>query len=399
MEVDVSQDDAAVLESLLQVGMSLSALTDRQEVLEVVLREARKLARAEAGSLYVVEKDHLRFMAAQNDRLDVSAIGENLLGREVPISANSLAGFVALTGEILNLPSTYDLPDGTPFRVSRSFDAATGYRTQSVLAIPLACPDGACVGVLELINHLDASGRAHRFPRVGHDGIRSLAAMAAVTIQNYLLQEELRKAHLETIMRLSVAGEFRDDDTGEHVRRISRSSGMIAREAGLAGDQVELIEWASPMHDIGKIGVPDSILLKPGPLTRAERRIVETHPLIGGDILGEPQNELIAMARDVALTHHERWNGQGYPRGLSGEGIPQSGRIVGLADVLDALICKRCYKKAFPKQRVLEIISSERGKHFDPAIVEAFFRIHEDVLKPYELAAEQVDSPRDADRR
>ena len=367
------------------MGVSLSALADRKEVLDVVLREARRLTGAEAGSLYVVEDGRLRFVAAQNDRLDVSAITDKLLGKEVGISTTSLAGFVASTGEVVNIPDTYAMASGLPFRVNRGFDAELGYHTKSVLAIPLTCPDGPCVGVLELINHVDSAGQVGSFPDPSHDGIRSLAAMAAVTVQNHLLREELKRAQLETILRLSVAGEFRDDDTGEHVRRISQSSTTLARQMGCAEREVELIQRASPMHDIGKIGIPDSILLKPGPLTVAERRIVQTHPLIGADILGEPQNELIAMAREVALTHHEKWDGSGYPDRLSGEAIPLCGRIVGLADVLDALICRRVYKDAFPRERALQIIAAEEGRHFDPAAVTAFFEVQEEVLGPYDL--------------
>jgi GAF domain-containing protein len=381
--VNVLHDDSAVLKSLLTVGLSLSATADRREVLDVVLREARRLERAEAGSLYVVQEGQIRFVAAQNDRLDLSAVRRQLLGKAMPLSSYSLAGFVASTGRMVNIPDSYSLPAGAPFKVDRSFDATTHYRTRSMLAIPLTCPDGSCVGVLELINHVDGDGRIGGFPDPEHDGIRSLAAMAAVTVQNHLLQEQLKAAHLETILRLAVAGEFRDDDTGEHVRRISRSSALIAAEMGLNGHAAELIEWASPMHDIGKIGIPDSVLLKPGRLTAAERRIVETHPAIGADILGQPQNELIATARDVALSHHEKWNGRGYPGGLVGEAIPLSGRIVGLADVLDALISKRCYKNPFPIEQVLTILHQEQGQHFDPAVVAAFDRISDQVLAPY----------------
>jgi len=156
---------------------------------------------------------------------------------------------------------------------------------------------------------------------------------------------------------------------------------------GLPPAEVELIEWASPMHDIGKIGIPDSILLKPGRLTAAERRIVETHPLIGADILGDPQNELIAAARDIALMHHERWDGKGYPNGLAGPATPLCGRVVGLADVLDALISKRCYKDPYPRDRVLNIISRQEGHQFDPAVVQAFLRVRDEVLEPYEARA------------
>ncbi|MGB2820699.1 MAG: HD domain-containing phosphohydrolase [Phycisphaerae bacterium] len=372
----------------MEIGVGLSEVSDLQEVLDVVLREARRLAGAEAGALFIVEQDELRFVAAENDRLDLSAIGGKLLGRRIPLSSASLAGFVALTGRLTNIANSYDLPSGAPFRIDRDFDAATKYHTRSVLAVPLNRPDGSCVGVLELINHVDPAGGVGPFPDRGHESIRLLAAMAAVTIQNHLLQQRLKEAHLETILRLSVAGEFRDDDTGGHVRRISRTSALIAREMGLAAPQVELIRAASPMHDIGKIGIPDSILLKPGPLTAAERRIVETHPLIGADILAGPQNEFIAMARQIALTHHERWDGRGYPNGLAGEQIPLAGRIVGLADVLDALICKRCYKEPYPRQKALAVILEEKGKHFDPAVVDAFVRCQAGIIACYDVSAE-----------
>jgi len=388
----ILDNDAAVLQSLLEVGVSLSASTNREEVLHVVLREARKLTGAEAGSLYTAERGQLCFVACQNDRMDLSVISAKLVGKTMAISTDSLAGYVATTGQALNLPDTYSLPPGTPFHINRDFDSGTGYRTESALALPLMCPDGSCVGVLELLNHLDAEGRIGPFPDPRQASIRSLVSMAAVTIHNYLLQEELKKAHLETILRLSVAAEFRDDDTGEHVRRISRSSGIIARAMGQDADFVELIEWASPMHDIGKIGIPDAILLKPGPLTDAERRVVETHTTIGADILGEPHNELIAMAREVAMAHHEKWNGQGYPGGLKGTEICLSGRIVGLADVLDALVSKRCYKEAFPQSKALRIIAQEKGEHFDPDVVDAFFRVLDEVMAPYDALAAQADA-------
>jgi len=384
VQVGTLQDDTAVLKSLLEVGVGLSAMADRREVLDIVLHEARRLTGAEAGTLFIVEDGELHFVAAENDRLDLSEIRGKLLGRRIPVSSASLAGFVAMTGRLINIADSHDLPSGAPFRMDRDFDATTKYRTESLLAVPLNCPGGCCVGVLELINHVDPAGRVGPFPHPGHDGIRSLAAMAAVTIHNHLLQKRLKAAHLETIMRLSVAAEFRDDDTGEHVRRISRASALIAREFGLGAREVELIRAASPMHDIGKIGIPDSILLKPGPLTASERRVVESHPLIGADILAEPQNELIAMARDIALTHHEKWDGRGYPNRLAGEDIPLSGRIVGLADVLDALICKRCYKQPYPREKAMGIILREKGRHFDPAVVDAFLRCRGAVLASYD---------------
>ena len=377
------QNESVVLRSLLEVGETVSFLTDSHQVLEVVLREARKLGRAEAGSLYVLDKNVLTFAAAQNDRLDISRVKGGLIGQELPVSDGSLAGFVAKTGQTLNIANTHHLPPGTPFRIAREFDATLGYSTNSVLAMPLICPGQPCVGVLEFINHIDEAGTVGPFPPEGIAGLESLAAMAAVTVHNHLLQEQLRQAHLDTIMRLSVAAEFRDDDTGEHVRRISRSSSMIAARMGLDEGFVEFLKWASPMHDIGKIGIPDSILLKPGRLTAQERLIMQRHPQIGADILHDPQNELIAMAREVSLSHHERWDGQGYPHALAGTAIPLCGRIVCLADVLDALISKRCYKQAYPPEKVMAILQQGRGSQFDPDVFDAFLDSSDRIIGPY----------------
>ncbi len=382
MEATVSRRDQAVLRSLLEVGVTLSVEEDRQKMLDMILREARKLTSAEAGSLYVLTGVTLRFAAAQNDKLTPSAIERIFQGKELPADRESLTGFVAETGEAVNIPDSYSLPPGAPFRMNREFDSASEYRTRSVLAIPLMRPNGECVGVLQLINHIVPGGVVGEFGDDDRSAIASLASMAAVTVHNALLQDQLKEAQLDCIIRLSVAAEFCDDDTADHIRRISQSSALIAAALGENREFVERIQHASPMHDVGKIGIPDTVLLKPGPLTPAEREIVQTHPQIGADILGDPPNELIAMARDVALTHHERFDGKGYPQGLSGERIPLSGRIVGLADVFDALVSKRCYKDPVPLEEGLAAIRCEEGKHFDPRVTKAFFS-RVDVIFPY----------------
>ena len=376
-------EEMALLRGLLDFGARLYVCRDRQQMLDTILAQARGVTRAEAGSLYLVQKDRLLFVAVQNDKMDTTEIARYLLGKEMPISAESLAGFVASTGEIMSIPDSHRLPAGSPFRINRDFDASSGYHTRSVLAIPLRRPDGSCVGVLELLNRLDPEGGAVAFPNAEGSGILSLASMAAVTISNALLQEELKAAHLDTIIRLSVVVEHRDNVTAQHVRRISRTARLIAETMKLDQRQVELIECAAPMHDVGKVGIPDAVLHKPGPLTPEERRIIEQHALIGADILGHPHNDLIATAHDIAVSHHERWDGGGYPYGLTGTEIPLSGRIVALADVLDALLARRCYKDAYSEGTALDIIRSESGKQFDPTVVEAFFRVADRVLEPY----------------
>jgi HD-GYP domain-containing protein (c-di-GMP phosphodiesterase class II) len=357
-------------------------------MLDTILREARNLVRAQAGTLHIVQNRTLRAVAIQNDALAEPSALEALLEQRPVVDQDSLAAFVAASGEMVNLADAASPPQGAPYRVERAADAATGYRTRTLLAIPLLRPQGECVGVLELANRLDDSGQVVAFSQEACQGIRSLAAMAAVTVHNLLLQDQLHRAQLDCIVRLSVAAEFRDEGTAEHIRRISSVSAVIARTLGLPSETVGLIEAGAAMHDIGKISVPESILLKPGPLTPQEREIVETHATTGAQILRGDDNELIAAARDIALTHHERWDGKGYPRRLAGEDIPLAGRIVGLADVFDALVSRRSYKQAYPLQSALEIIRQERGRHFDPAVTDAFFEAINEVLDCYSTLQE-----------
>jgi putative two-component system response regulator len=185
---------------------------------------------------------------------------------------------------------------------------------------------------------------------------------------------ELKYAYLDTINRLVAATEYKDEDTGDHVVRISRYSSLIAEKMGLPAEMVSLIQYASPMHDIGKIGIPDHILLKPDRLTKEEFEVVKTHTTIGASILDNTKAEVLNLGREIALTHHEKYNGRGYPKGLSGKEIPVSGRIIAVADTFDALTSKRPYKNPYPIDIALNIIISERGEHFDPEIVDVFIK-------------------------
>ena len=383
IDTDGIKQPMLVLRSLLEVGRRLYARHDNQEMLETILTHARVLTGAEAGSLFLLHGDRLKFVAVQNDRIDTSNIARNLLGREMPASMESLAGFVALTGRIMNIPDSYHLPEGAPFHVNRHFDDATGYNTRSILAVPLNCPDGACIGVLQLINHIGADGRPAAFPDPAAGGVLSLASSAAITVHNVSLQQQLRQAHLNTIYRLSVVAEYRDSDTGDHIRRVSRICELLARALSMDDEQVELVKYASPMHDVGKVAIPDAILLKPGHLTPPQRAYMQKHTTIGAEILSEPDDDVLAMGRDIALNHHERWDGQGYPSGLKGDAIPLPARIVGLADVFDAVVSRRCYKAACTLDVALDIIDKDSGQHFDPDIVEAFLAILDEVLESY----------------
>jgi len=187
--------------------------------------------------------------------------------------------------------------------------------------------------------------------------------------------EEVRRTRLQIIQRLGRAAEYRDNETGMHVIRISHVSRLLALRAGLSDARAETLMNASPMHDVGKIGIPDQILLKPGKLLDDEWEIMMTHAQIGADIIGDDPSEIMHLAALIALNHHEKWDGSGYPNGLRGENIPIEARIVAIADVFDALTSRRPYKEAWPEERALDHIREGAGAHFDPQLVPLFMEI------------------------
>ncbi|MBV9865682.1 MAG: response regulator [Abitibacteriaceae bacterium] len=197
--------------------------------------------------------------------------------------------------------------------------------------------------------------------------------------QNYSLDQQvqertrqLAQAEIDTVECLAMAAEYRDDDTGQHAQRVGHTAAQIADALELGEAQTTLIWRAAPLHDVGKIGIPDHILRKPGKLTPEEFDVIKTHSSIGAAILVRHRTTLLQLAADIALTHHERWDGQGYPQGLVGAEIPIAGRIVTVADVFDALTHERPYKKAWPLEQAIAEIQQQGGKQFDPAVIAAF---------------------------
>ncbi len=204
---------------------------------------------------------------------------------------------------------------------------------------------------------------------------------------------ELELAQTETVRRLSMAVEFRDEDTGAHIERIGRLSTLLAEQIGMDPDFCERLSHAAPLHDVGKVAIPDAILLKPGPLTAEERAIIETHAEEGHRLLRGSSSSILELATTIALSHQEKWDGTGYPRGLSGEAIPIEGRIVAIADVFDALTSDRVYRKAFSVEEAVQMMREQRGLHFDPVLLDAFMEVLESA-GPDARESARVD-PRD----
>ena len=201
-------------------------------------------------------------------------------------------------------------------------------------------------------------------------------------------EKELRLSREETIQRLAIAAEYRDSATAQHIQRMSHYCEMLARRYGLSSERCDLIRTASPMHDIGKIGTPDHVLLKPGKFTQEEFNVIAQHAEIGYRILGGSDAEILKVAATIAWTHHERWDGSGYPRKLKGEAIPVEGRIAAIADAFDALTTQRVYKPAFELSHAVDLMSKHRGEHFDPELLDVFFASLDEIKRIHEQYAD-----------
>jgi methanogenic corrinoid protein MtbC1 len=231
-------------------------------------------------------------------------------------------------------------------------------------------PAGA---LLVLAFALAAAGAGWQVGDIGHAALQDEIEGRSSELNRALA--ELKLAQSETVKRLSMAVEYRDEDTGAHIERIGNLSALLAEQIGMDQEFCMQLKLAAPLHDVGKVAIPDAILLKPGPLTPEERTIVETHAEEGYRILRGSSSEILELASRIALGHQEKWDGSGYPRGLAGEAIPIESRIVAVADVFDALTSDRVYRKAFSVEKALELMRNERGRHFDPVLLDAFMEV------------------------
>ncbi len=382
---------------LLSVCATLNQDRPLEWMLDDLLRELRRMVRADAGAVYLVEGDHLRFVCTQSDsRADMvesprlcGMLTPMFKGLRIPIQGTALAAYAAREGRSLAVADVYETAEGLPYRFDRTIDERTGYRTKSMLVLPIGVSGQAPVGVIQAINHVPEPGAAPTaFPEMALQTAEALASMATIVVRNTQLRLQVQKLHLETIFRLATAAEFRDNDTGAHIQRVSMYCEAIAQAMGLPQSRCSEILYAAPMHDVGKLGIPDSILTKAGPLTPGEREQMKKHTTIGAEILRGSDNEVIRTAERIALHHHEKWDGTGYPQGLKGAGISIEGRICAVADVFDALTSKRSYKQAFPLDKAYGIIQKDSGTHFDPEVSAAFMRQREVVEAIQELYAE-----------
>ena len=389
-----------ILSGIIETETLLNKIQDVDVLMEQILTEARKVVNADAGSIYVRDGDRLAIHYAQNDTLQKQLPpGQKIVYSyfSFPINEKTIAGYSALTNQLVNETDVYEISPDKPYKFGRQSDAVSGYRTVSNLTIPLRTSSGNILGVLQVLNALDASGNVVAFDKDDELYMSHFAANATTALEHAHLTRSM-------VLRMIRMSELRDPkETGPHVNRVSSYAVEIydrwAFNNSIGENESkkfrDTLKIASMLHDVGKVAISDLILKKPSRFTPEEYLIMQGHTWLGAKLFNEIESAVDRVAREVALTHHENWDGTGYPgrvsvengaveiadpatgraKGLEGEEIPIAGRIVALADVYDALSCKRVYKEPWAEDKVLEEIKNRRGTKFDPAVVDAFFEI------------------------
>jgi HD-GYP domain-containing protein (c-di-GMP phosphodiesterase class II) len=387
--------DADICSRTLQVMEKLSHIKDVHALLAEVLLQARQLTRADAGSIYLIEKDVLNFSYIHNDTLfGASGVNRYLYASHtLPIDNHSMAGYVALAGKPLLIDDAYHLPPGMPFTFNDSFDRTSGYRTHSILAVPLVTSNNKAVGVMQIINPLDDDRQPTAFTPGDLLLLKHFADNAAAAIERAMMTREI-------ILRMIKMCELRDPkETGVHANRVGAYAAEVYHQwslkQGIAEEEIkrhkDSLRIAAMLHDLGKVAISDLILKKPDKLNAEEFRMMQYHTIYGARLFRNQESDLDVLSGEIALNHHEKWDGSGYPgkiddiyqdepllgQGKQGEEIPIAGRIVALADVYDALGSRRAYKDAWSETTTLSYIRDQSGKLFDPEVVDAFLAIYD----------------------
>ena len=352
-----------LLKTIFQYVVLIANERDVDKVLVYLADMGRGLVSADRCTVWLLDR--------KNEKI-WSKVAHGVDRIEIPIS-KGIAGYVAETGEHLVINDAY-----SDDRFDQQVDKATGYHTRNILALPIEDSNGDIIGVYQAINKMTGN---RSFSKKDLEHLLLAASYTGKQLEVLAYAEEIKLTQREIILTLAETGEMRSKETGNHVKRVAEYSRILAESYGLEPEQINLLKDASPMHDIGKIAIPDSILLKPGRLTDEERAVMQSHTTLGYEMLKHSERELLKAAVIVAYQHHEKWDGSGYPRGLKGENIHIYGRLTAIADVFDALICKRVYKNPWPADKIIAMFAESSGKDFDPQVVEAFMRVKQEMIE------------------
>ena len=410
------------LKSIIEVDTELIQIQDLDLLLERILLEARKVLHADAGTIYVKESTHeggkqvdkLTMKYSQNDTKQKELPpGQKLIYSvfSTPISENTISGYCALTQQLVNVPDAYNLPPGVPYSFGKSYDQISGYKTTSMLTVPLKTAEGRLLGVIQIINSKNTKGHVVPFTENHEFLISHFAVNATMALQKAQIIRTM-------ILRMIKMAELRDPkETGAHVNRVAgyaveiydrwaAKHGFTEEEKNKFKDSMRI---ASMLHDAGKVAISDLILKKPAKFTPEEYLIMQNHTVYGAALFEDSQSQLDEISQEIAFTHHENWDGTGYPGwvdpltgdpvkigdngkalGKKGEEIPLTGRIVSIADVFDALCSRRVYKEPWTEEDVLNEIRNLSGTKFDPELVEIFFEILPSIKQIQNLYPEAV---------
>ncbi len=367
----LSADDRMLdyLKQIFEAGTALAEIDNISHLLEKVAKIAVVMGSCEGCSILSSNNKELEFLASLNIGMSGDAGGMQYFSNIIlPINSKTIVGHCAITKKILSIDDVYKLPADANYSYNSQWDEENNYRCESILAIPMLDSKQNLLGVLELINHISGEDIAP-FPAEMLEYIRVLANQVGIVLKNLQQAEELRRSRYETVMQFVKACEYRDHDMHGHIERIGEYSAILFQKLGYTTEECNIMRLAATLHDVGKISIPDAILKKPGILTPEERLIMQEHAACGHEMLTGAESPMLKMGAIIALMHHEKWDGTGYPNKLAGKNIPIEGRIVAIVDVFDALCSRRCYKESWPMEKVYETIEQDSGKHFDPELV------------------------------
>jgi len=356
----MSNDAQEIVETIFKYITKIQPLREYEEILMELANMGRHLSKADRCTVWVVdnENQHLWTKVAHGIEAIRIPMGSGIVGNAIvnkkPMIINDVHADEHFNAEV---------------------DKKTGYETHNMMVIPMFNSHNDIIGAFQVINK-----HKGEFNQTDMKYLMLAASYSAETLDAALMAEENDQTQKEMIFLMSEAVEKRSKETGNHIKRVASYSRILSLAYGLSEEEAYVLEFASPMHDIGKIGIPDAILNKPGKLSVDEFEIMKGHALLGYEILSASPRGMLKAAATVAYEHHEKWDGSGYPKGLKGEEIHIFGRITAVADVFDALGSDRCYKKAWPLEDILTLFKEESAKHFDPKLVELLLDNLDDIL-------------------
>ena len=353
-----------ILELIFIYLTEVSASRDYDDIIRILADMGKALTSADRCTVWVLSEDKqtiwTKIAHGLNDKLELSI-------------DSGLVGYSIRTGEKVLIDDVYE-----DDRFNREVDKATGYNTKSMMIIPMFDGDNSIIGAFQVMNHRGVKGA---FDERDMQRLMLASTYAAESIISSILTKEISDTQREVVFTMGAIAESRSKETGNHVKRVAEYSKILALAYGMSEEDAELLRQASPMHDIGKVAIADSILNKPGRFTEGEFDIMKRHSELGHQMIKDSDRPLFQTASIVAYQHHEKWDGTGYPRGLSGENIHIYGRITAVADVFDALGSDRVYKKAWSDENIFKLFKEEKGKQFDPKLVDLFFENLDIILK------------------